>query len=167
MPDRLGPVAVACSGTCGEKVSNGRAGQVTGLPEVVQGLVQVGAVFIVSVGKYAVPADGRVSPAHPGVVTGGLGGGQPGLADRAEVGPVSRPWPPGKKAWQAKICQAWVMKPAAAAWAVAWTRTWCSAWAQSSSPASPAVCSGTTPGAGGAGVNRHGMSDEIMTLVRR
>src|SRR5262249_60611186 len=88
--DRLGPVAVASSRAGGEAERKGLAGQVTGLPEMVQGLAHMGAVLVMSAGKRAEPADHAVGPAQRNVVDGGLGGGQHRLAGRLEVGPVSR-----------------------------------------------------------------------------
>ena len=61
---RLGPVAVACSRAGGEQVRPGPAGQVTGPPEVVQCLAQVGAAIVMIADKRAVPADPRMDPAQ-------------------------------------------------------------------------------------------------------
>ena len=145
---RLGPVAHHEVRQAGVQVRPGLAGQVTGLAEVIQG---PGQILVASAGEREVPADGQVGPAQRRLVLGGFGGVQHGLADGPDVGPV--PWPPTSKAWPWKICQAWVMKPAAAAWAMAWSTTWCSARPQSCSAASSASCSGATPGADGATAN--------------
>ena len=94
--DHLGPVALRAVGQAGDLVRPGLAGQITGAAEVVQGPGQVGAVLVMRAGERAVPADDRVGPAQRDLVPGGLGGGQHGLADGRDIGPVSfAAHPPG------------------------------------------------------------------------
>jgi len=75
---------------------------------VLEDFADPGAVLVVDDGHRRAPR----RPARPGR--------RPGYRP-------STPGRPGDQAWQKNICQARVMKPAAAAWAMAWSRTWCSA----------------------------------------
>ena len=159
---RLGPVAHHEVRQAGVQVRPGLAGQVAGLAEVIQG---PGQVLVTSAGEREVPADGQVGPAQRRLVLAAS-------AASSTAWPTARmsaqyPWPPTSKAWPWKICQAWVMKPAAAAWAMAWSTTWCSARAQSCSAASSASCSGSTPGADGATANGGGGTGSGLITVCR